>query len=311
MTPEEKKKKAKPALAPSKRLSFAANLADAPESRGVREPTYFQKGTAGRHRGRSSNRSDRGRTGMGWQERIARNAQMDANYRAALGTSSAEAIEGSRSRTALTREGMSNRTVRDVARGRDETTIAATGMRTGALIANRRTMEAGLDRRQGKRQEFLGTQQENKFDFVGGENEKNRESRIQAIRESGAVDLAKSGVLEDPQQVRDYMESDEFSDGGLGAVESFNKVESRDYQYVPPQFKTRTNLKEGIVESEEVSPERVFDKTRGAFRRHEKPGENITRKYFDDATGKTTIPMNELTDTELMDVIKKLREKKK
>jgi hypothetical protein len=310
MTPEEKKSKAKNPLAPVKRLSFAANLADVPRSDEVKAPTYIEKGTAGFFRGRSSNRSDRGRTGMGWQERTARNAQLDANYRAALGASSSEGIAADANRTSIVREGMGNRTAKDIAQGRDRTDLKTTRIRTGALIANRNTMEAGMDRRQGSQQDFLSAEQEKKYGWLEGESEKERLARIQAIREGKAADMVGSGVFTDPRQVKDYMGDPEYDyEGGLGAVDNFNQAtKGSEFQYVPPQFKSRMDLKRGVTESVEVSPEGVLNKSSGNIRRTVDE-ESIVNKYFDSATGTSKIPIDKLTGAEIDILIKKLKEK--
>jgi hypothetical protein len=246
---------------------------------------------------------------MGWQERIARNNQLDANYRAALGATSREGIATGTNRTSIIREGMGNITARDIASNRDEAYLKGAIARTRGALASRQLMEEGLDRRQTSRHEYLTGEQQSKFDFLEGESEKERLSRIQQIRERGAIDLVESGALDEPQQVRDYMRSDEFSPGGLGEVESFRKPPTRRYKYIAPTTKTRTDLKSGVVEPVTIDQGGVFDETSGNITREPIDDENILDKYFDNTTGAIKVPTDQIPRDELDILIKKLKER--
>lgn len=251
---------------------------------------------------------------MGWQERTARNAQMDANYRAALGYASSEGIAADTNLTSLAKEGMGNRTARDIAQRRNRTAIEGTRIRTGALITNREAMEAGMDRRQGSRQEFLSGEQEKKYGFLEGESEKERESRLQLYREQGAVSLASSGVLKEPQQVSDYMgdpQDYEIDPGGLGAVDKFDTPTGKgvNFEHIPPIFGKETDEK-FREKSVEVAPRGRFDPVKGIFEEYPKK-QSIVEKHFDDATGTTKIPMENINDAELDELIETLKKKRK
>ena len=309
-----KKKKAK-AKAPLNTLSFAANLAE-PDSQGVAKPTYIEKGRAGRHRGRSSNRSDRGRECMGWQERRARNNSLDANYRTSLVNTSREGIAAGNRKSDAKLMGMRNRTAEGIAGLRSRTALTGVQMRNETRQGIRSSIEKGMGDRQTSRQTFLSKEGDKKREFVGDESVLNRQARIQQIRESSAPGLVTSGVLKDSEQVGDYY-GDEFNDGGLQNVDDFGVPSNAKHQYIKPTLVDETDIPSGKITQRILEPGRVFNETTGEFKDTGDAPEpwtdderSIVERYYDDATGKVTVPMGDLSDTEINALLKKFKENK-
>lgn len=305
MTPEEKKKKqpvSRGALTPAKVKAPIYDRSPGLFRRdpGVQEnmpeasPVYFSKENAPE---------------MGWQARMARNRDLDANYRSALGHSSAEKIANEGTRRAITEKGMGTASLEKIAAGRQATDITRTGMINKNRLGVRSSIEAGLGARQAMGQTFARGERVAGQDFASEEGEKTFGRNMILNRETLAADLVKNKILTDSDQVSD------FNEEGLGGVDDFSVPKTTDYKHISSVTGEFTDLKRGVTESRELTPSRVFDAASGTYK--EPAGaaggdrESLINKYYDSETGSLKIPMDEVPEEDISLLIEEIRKSRK
>lgn len=217
---------------------------------------------------------------MGWQERTARNKQLDENYRTGMRAQSSEGI----------------------AQKGNAADIKRTQMGVDNSMALRKEIESGLDTRQEGRQTFLGNQQTAKFDqqdktlatsqdgamALAGLKEKYQTKRDltlnnykkQAQNQAEAGDLLHSGRFANERQYKDYVE------WGPSGVQGLNVQPPKSFSRVAPKYGKR------MVKGREES----FLQTPGG--------------RFDKATGKTTYDVESMSLEEIDALMKQLENKK-
>lgn len=166
---------------------FARSPGAAPEGSGL-APVYFTRENA---------------PGMGWQERMARNKDLDANYRKQLGNVSLENIAKERTRRALDTTRMSTESSERIAIGQRAGALERAELASRTQKDIRSAIEAGLGARQALGQKFTREEREAGQEFSATQAELNRDAGMQQIRSRSAATLAAGGILE-PSQLPEY-----------------------------------------------------------------------------------------------------------